>query len=92
MGTELTAGPPVAANLRKRVAEIAWFHRIDLGGGGVTPGRDPGPARLRRLALPDLSGKTVLAPRSILTMRWSATFIDFAMPQAASSSQRWRWS
>ena len=47
--------------LKQRVAQIDWFHTIDLGQGVVTPGRDPTPAKLQTLGLPeDLSGKTVL--------------------------------
>jgi tRNA (mo5U34)-methyltransferase len=48
------------ADLRQRVDEIKWWHRIDLGQGIVTPGRDPTPQKLERLKLPDLTGKTVL--------------------------------
>ncbi|TMK33836.1 MAG: DUF1698 domain-containing protein [Actinobacteria bacterium] len=47
--------------IRRRVAEIEWYHTIDLGHGIVTPGVDPSPSRLSRLGFPaDLSGKTVL--------------------------------
>lgn len=47
--------------LRRAVAEIPWWHSIDLGDGVVTPGRDDSAAKLERLALPaDLRGKTVL--------------------------------
>ena len=50
-----------AENVRRRVAEIPWYHTIDLGQGLVTPGVDDSAARLRRLRLPsDLSGRTVL--------------------------------
>ena len=34
--------------LRRRVAEINWFHTIDLGHGLVTPGWDDSPSRLAR--------------------------------------------
>jgi len=41
--------------------DIAWFHRIDLGHGLVTPGVDDTPAKLARLGLPeDLEGCNVL--------------------------------
>jgi tRNA (mo5U34)-methyltransferase len=47
--------------LKKRVAEINWFHRIDLGQGIVTTGRKRGQERLARLVLPSsFSGLTVL--------------------------------
>src|SRR5208282_4601170 len=47
--------------LRKDVAEIAWWHTIDLGNGIMTPGRDNSPERLKRIGMPqDLTGLTVL--------------------------------
>ena len=47
--------------LRRRVAEINWFHTIDLGHGLVTPGWDDSPSRLARMGIPDdLTGMTVL--------------------------------
>lgn len=47
--------------LAQQVAAIRWFHRIDLGGGVVTPGVDDTPAKLQRLKLPaSLAGKSVL--------------------------------
>ena len=47
--------------LAERVRALDWWHRIDLGGGVVTPGRDDSPAKLARLRLPrDLSGLRVL--------------------------------
>lgn len=47
--------------LRAEVAEIDWWHTIDLGHGVVTPGRDETPARLPLLQLPQsLAGLTVL--------------------------------
>jgi tRNA (mo5U34)-methyltransferase len=48
--------------LRRRAAEIIWFHTIDLGNGFVTHGVERAtPAKLRRLGLPaDLAGRTVL--------------------------------
>ncbi len=53
-----TADP---ADVRVRVAEIPWFHTIDLGNGIVTPGVVDARDRVPRLGLPsDLSGKSVL--------------------------------
>ena len=50
-----------ADELRRRVAEISWYHSIDLGEGVVTPGIDRDPRRLERMHLPtDLGGRTVL--------------------------------
>ena len=47
--------------LRAEVADIAWWHTIDLGNGVVTPGRDETPVRLPLLHLPSsLAGRTVL--------------------------------
>lgn len=48
------------ADLEKRVHEIDWWHRIDLGGGIVTPGKDDSAYKLARLHLPDLRGRSVL--------------------------------
>lgn len=48
-------------SLRDRVAAIQWWHRIDLGGGIVTPGQDHTFAKIAALHLPeDLTGKTVI--------------------------------
>ncbi|MCP4907217.1 MAG: DUF1698 domain-containing protein [bacterium] len=47
--------------LQIRIAELEWFHSIDLGCGLVTPGSDESPAKLARLGLPDdLVGRSVL--------------------------------
>ncbi len=47
--------------LERRVAEIRWFHTMDLGQGVVTPGIDDTVRKLKRIHLPeDLTGKTVL--------------------------------
>ncbi len=47
--------------LRSRVEEIRWWHRIDLGNGIVTPGIDDTPDKLRRARIPDdLSGWSVI--------------------------------
>jgi tRNA (mo5U34)-methyltransferase len=50
-----------AQELRRRVAQVRWFHSIDLGHGIVTPGQDADPRRIERMRLPaDLSGRSVL--------------------------------
>jgi tRNA (mo5U34)-methyltransferase len=50
-----------AAQLRKAVEGIKWFHTIDLGQGVVTPGFDRSPEKLERICLPaDMSGRSVL--------------------------------
>ncbi len=47
--------------LKRRVAEIKWFHTIDLGNGVVTPGLDASPQKLATIGMPaNLSGKSVL--------------------------------
>lgn len=47
--------------LQRRVAEIQWFHTIDLGNGVVTPGLDASPQKLQTIGMPaDLTGKSVL--------------------------------
>jgi tRNA (mo5U34)-methyltransferase len=49
------------SDLHSRVAELRWYHSIDLGHDIVTPGVDNTPVRLARLDLPaSLAGKTVL--------------------------------
>jgi len=49
------------AETRAEVNAIDWWHRIDLGGGLVTPGRDDSPKKLACLDFPsDLQGKSVL--------------------------------
>ena len=48
-------------DLECRIKKIDWFHRIDLGNGLITPGKDDSPYKLSRLALPEkFDGKTVL--------------------------------
>jgi tRNA (mo5U34)-methyltransferase len=43
------------------LSSIRWFHTIDLGSAGVTPGADNSPQRLTRMRFPaSLEGKTVL--------------------------------
>jgi tRNA (mo5U34)-methyltransferase len=47
--------------LRKAVAEIEWWHTIDLGHGIVTPGKDNSPEKLRFLRMPErLDDRSVL--------------------------------
>lgn len=47
--------------LRNRVADITWFHSIDLGRGIVTPGCDKSARKLEQIRLPDrLDGLSVL--------------------------------
>jgi tRNA (mo5U34)-methyltransferase len=41
------------SELRKRVAEVTWWHTIDLGNGVVTPGRDATSQKLATLHLPE---------------------------------------
>jgi tRNA (mo5U34)-methyltransferase len=41
-----------AAERRRRVDEVHWWHTIDLGSGLVTPGRDATPEKLATLKLP----------------------------------------
>lgn len=49
------------AEIKSRVAQLRWHHRIDLGHGIVTPGSDDSPGKLARLRLPaSLAGKSVL--------------------------------
>jgi tRNA (mo5U34)-methyltransferase len=56
----LTDRAMTAGELRRRVSEINWFHRIELGDKIVTPGTDKSPQKLDALRLPSLVGKTVL--------------------------------
>jgi tRNA (mo5U34)-methyltransferase len=50
-----------AEELAGEVARIRWYHRMDLGHGVVTPGRNDPAYTLRRLHLPaSFAGKTVL--------------------------------
>jgi tRNA (mo5U34)-methyltransferase len=47
--------------VRAEIANVNWYHQIDLGDGIVTPGVDDTPNRMAPLELPsDLSGKSVL--------------------------------
>lgn len=48
-------------DLRERIAGLEWFHSIDLGAAGITPGTDDSQTKLARLHLPaDLRGRSVL--------------------------------
>jgi len=67
------------AELRRRVDEISWFHRIDLGHGIVTPGSDDTPAKLEALRLPALAGK------SVLDIGANNGFFSFAAERAGAS-------
>jgi tRNA (mo5U34)-methyltransferase len=47
--------------LKARVAQVTWFHQIDLGKGIVTPGIDPSPKKLQDFGIPErLDGLSVL--------------------------------
>jgi tRNA (mo5U34)-methyltransferase len=53
-------GAPTAT-LMDDINEIYWWHRIDLGNGITTPGRDDSPTKLEQIKLPrSLEGLTVL--------------------------------
>jgi len=61
--TALSISTPANAfqNIQKEIADINWFHRIDLGNGIVTPGRDDSESKLQQLGISaSLTGKTVL--------------------------------
>jgi tRNA (mo5U34)-methyltransferase len=52
---------PQSAELQSQVDRLRWFHRIDLGGGVVTPGQDETRGKLARVGLPErLDGWSVL--------------------------------
>lgn len=47
--------------VRAAIANVNWYHRIDLGDGIVTPGVDDSDSRMAPLELPDdVSGRSVL--------------------------------
>lgn len=49
------------AELKQKVAEIWWYHSINLGQGVITPGVDNSPKKLKRVQLPlSFHSKTVL--------------------------------
>jgi len=51
----------LAEQQASEMRSIQWFHTIDLGGGLMTPGKDPSGKKLATLDFPaDLTGKTVL--------------------------------
>lgn len=57
----MSAQTLVEPSLAEQVAELRWFHRIDLGQGLVTPGQSDTIAGLRRMRLPErLDGLSVL--------------------------------
>jgi tRNA (mo5U34)-methyltransferase len=55
-----TRTPTETDALRRRVEALRWHHRIDLGGGVVTPGQDRSDEKLAALRLPSLEGRSVL--------------------------------
>ena len=79
-------------SIQKRVSEIGWFHRIELGNGIVTPGLQDSPAKLARLHLPEsFAGKTVLDIGA-----WDGFFSFEAERRGASrvlavDSDKWSW-
>lgn len=61
METERVSNTAEPAEARERVAEVNWWHTIDLGNGIVTPGRDATAEKLATLRIPDrLDGLEVL--------------------------------
>ena len=69
-----------ADDLRQRVADLRWYHTIDLGHGIVTPGIDDTPRRMATLDLPaSFAGKSVLDIGA-----WDGYF-SFAAEQAGAS-------
>ena len=53
-------GAPTAV-LMDDINQINWWHRIDLGNGITTPGRDDSPTKLEQIKLPEnLNGLSVL--------------------------------
>jgi len=50
----------VAAGVREAARRLPWYQQIDLGDGIITNGKDASQARLDRLQLPSLEGKSVL--------------------------------
>jgi len=51
---------PSKLDLKRRVAEITWFHTIDLGDGVVTPGHLPSEVLAQSGAIPDVRDRSVL--------------------------------
>ena len=59
----LTARPPARTprQIRAEIANIVWYHQIDMGHGIITPGLDNTLERISAIKLPDdLSGQDVL--------------------------------
>ena len=57
----MDVGEAAIAHLREEVAQVKWWHQINLGDGIVTPGRNDSRKHLASIRLPeDLSGKSVL--------------------------------
>jgi tRNA (mo5U34)-methyltransferase len=58
----MSTQPDIAADtIRAQIANINWFHRINLGQGVITPGDDDSPRKLVQLRFPEsLQGKTFL--------------------------------
>jgi tRNA (mo5U34)-methyltransferase len=51
----------ISSELKREVENIKWWHKIDLGNGVITPGRDNTPEKLKRIGMiQNLSGKSVL--------------------------------
>jgi tRNA (mo5U34)-methyltransferase len=51
----------ISSELKREVENIKWWHKIDLGNGVITPGRDNTPEKLKRIGMSqNLSGKSVL--------------------------------
>ena len=45
--------------IKKQVAAITWWHKIDLGNGIITPGKDNTPAKLENIEMAsNLTGKS----------------------------------
>jgi tRNA (mo5U34)-methyltransferase len=76
--------------LSAEVSSRSWFHRIDLGHGVVTPGRDPTAAKLDALELPDLAG------RSVVDIGAYDGFFAFAAEQRGAArvvaTDHWAWT
>jgi len=72
-----------------KITDINWWHSIDLGDGVVTPGRCFPEGEVRKLCLPDLTGKSVL---DIGT--WDGFYAFEAEKRGASrvvATDHWMW-
>jgi tRNA (mo5U34)-methyltransferase len=67
------------ADCRSAVADLFWFHTIDLGNGITTPGNPPNEALEQPGAFPDVRGKSVLDIGA-----WDGKY-SFRAEQAAAS-------